>query len=137
MIVVDSSVWIANLRDESRPSVAYLNEKVATSTIVVGDLVLLEVLRGARDDDHASRIEQALRRFRVEPMLSPDIAVRAAGHYRSLRGSGLTVANIADLVIATFCIESGYELLHDDRDFSPFVAQLGLRVVVPEGRSGR
>jgi len=33
-------------------------------------------------------------------------------------------------VIATRCIESGYDLLHDDRDFDPFVKHLGLRVVI-------
>jgi predicted nucleic acid-binding protein len=33
-------------------------------------------------------------------------------------------------VIATRCIESGYELLHDDRDFDPFAMHLGLRVVL-------
>jgi hypothetical protein len=27
------------------------------------------------------------------------------------------------------CIESGYELLHADRDFDPFEQHLGLRVV--------
>ena len=30
---------------------------------------------------------------------------------------------------ATRCIESGYELLLSDRDFDPFAAHLGLRVV--------
>jgi hypothetical protein len=32
-------------------------------------------------------------------------------------------------VIASRCIEDGYDLLHDDRDFDPFAKHLGLRVV--------
>jgi hypothetical protein len=32
-------------------------------------------------------------------------------------------------VIATRCIEGGYDLLHSDRDFEPFVIHLGLRAV--------
>jgi len=32
--------------------------------LLVGDLILLEVLQGARDDAHAARIERGLRRFR-------------------------------------------------------------------------
>jgi hypothetical protein len=31
--------------------------------------------------------------------------------------------------IVTRCIESGFELLHSDRDFGPFAKHLGLRVV--------
>ncbi|HTW67733.1 MAG TPA: hypothetical protein VME17_24115 [Bryobacteraceae bacterium] len=35
-----------------------------------------------------------------------------------------------DTIIAARCIESGYELLPDDRDFDPFVKHLGLRVTL-------
>jgi len=40
---------------------------------------------------------------------------------------GVTVGKAIDTVIATRCIESGYELLHNDRDFDPFGKHLGLR----------
>jgi hypothetical protein len=56
-----------------------------------------------------------------------DIAVQAARNVRALRGLGVTVRKTIDTVIATRCIESGYELLHSDRDFDPFVQHLGLR----------
>jgi predicted nucleic acid-binding protein len=42
---------------------------------------------------------------------------------------GITVRKTIDTMIATRCIESGYDLLHSDRDFEPFVPHLGLRVV--------
>jgi len=42
---------------------------------------------------------------------------------------GVTVRKTIDTIIATRCIESGYDLLHNDRDFDPFVEHLGLRVV--------
>ena len=41
----------------------------------------------------------------------------------------MTVRKTIDTVIATWCIESGYDLLHDDRDFDPFAKHLGLWVV--------
>jgi predicted nucleic acid-binding protein len=44
--------------------------------------------------------------------------------------AGERVRKTIDTVIATRCIESGYDLLHRDRDFDPFVNHLGLRVVV-------
>ena len=43
---------------------------------------------------------------------------------------GITARKTIDTLIATRCIESGYELLHDDRNFDPFVKHLGLRVVL-------
>jgi predicted nucleic acid-binding protein len=43
---------------------------------------------------------------------------------------GVTVRKTIDTLIATRCIESGYDLLHNDRDFDPFAQHLGLRVVV-------
>jgi predicted nucleic acid-binding protein len=42
----------------------------------------------------------------------------------------VTVRKSIDAVIATRCIDGGYELLHNDRDFDPFAKHLGLRVVV-------
>jgi predicted nucleic acid-binding protein len=42
----------------------------------------------------------------------------------------MTVRKTIHSVIATRCIESGYDLLHNDRDFDPFAKNLGLHVVV-------
>jgi predicted nucleic acid-binding protein len=41
---------------------------------------------------------------------------------------GPTPRKTIDIIIATFCIARGHELLHQDRDFEPLVAHLGLRV---------
>ncbi|HEX3991399.1 MAG TPA: hypothetical protein VHX39_09530, partial [Acetobacteraceae bacterium] len=56
--------------------------------VLVGDLILLEVLQGARDEAHAARLERDLRCYPVAPMLNDLIAVQAAQHYRSLRANG-------------------------------------------------
>ena len=129
MIVVDSSVWIANLRREQTEPVRKLRSIERPSQIIVGDLILLEVLRGARDEAHAARIERNLRQFAIEPMLDNRLAVRAAENYRELRRRGLTVRKTVDVIIGTFCLEHGHALLHDDRDFDPFTMHLGLQVV--------
>jgi hypothetical protein len=129
MIVVDSSVWIANLRGEATEATAKLRAIDDPDAILVGDLVLLEVLQGARSDAHAARIEGAMRAFVVAPMLDDALAVRAAARYRALRARGLTVRKTIDLIIATFCVERGHVLLHDDRDFDALAAHIGLRVM--------
>jgi predicted nucleic acid-binding protein len=97
--------------------------------ILVGDLILLEVLRGARDERHAALLERDLRRFPIQPLLTEAIALRAARHYRQLRSRGITVRKTVDLIIGTFCILHGHRLLHADRDFEPMREHLGLLVV--------
>jgi predicted nucleic acid-binding protein len=60
-------------------------------------------------------------------MLNDALAVEAARNFRRLRALGTTPRKTTDLIIATFCIARGYALLHQDRDFDPMVAHLGLR----------
>ena len=126
MIVVDSSVWIAWLRNLNTPETSKLSA-LRPREVIIGDIILLEVLRGARDDRHASQIETELRSFRWETTLSPEIAVRSAANYRLLRSIRVTVRKSADLIIGTFCIEHNNDLLHADRDFIPMQKHLGLR----------
>jgi predicted nucleic acid-binding protein len=128
MIVVDSSVWIANLKNLNVLPVHKLRNIQFTQTILVGDLILLEVLQGARDELHAARLEQDLRQFQIANMLDDHISVQAARNYRLLRQNGVTLRKMADLIIGTFCIEEGHSLLHNDRDFDPMATILGLVV---------
>ena len=129
MIVVDSSVWIANLRNLDTAGVHTLRSiDHEDGQVLVGDLILLEVLQGARDDLHANRIERALRRFPIAAMLNPGLAIRAAKNYRTLRERGITIRKTIDVIIGTFCIAGDHQLLHADRDFDPMVEYLGLQV---------
>jgi len=41
--------------------------------------------------------------------------------------SGVAVRSAIDVLIASFCIEHGYSLLHDDRDYDAFVELRGMR----------
>lgn len=129
MIVVDSSVWIAHLRNVRSPAVNKLRAIDDTQDILVGDIVLLEVLQGARDDAHAEAIERNLRQFMITGMTNDALAVSAARNYRRLRDQGVTVRKTIDMIIGTYCIEQGHGLLHDDRDFDPMAQYLGLNVV--------
>lgn len=132
MIVVDSSVWISQLRGLETPAVGRLKSIAIEepSDILVGDLILLEILQGARNEQHAARIERNLRQFTIRPMLNDALAVKAARNYRILRERGITVRKTIDVIIGTFCIEEGHTLLHDDRDFQPMAEHLGLQVAL-------
>ena len=128
MILVDSSVWIAHLRGLRTAATARLTAVAGQEPLLIGDLILLEVLQGARDEFHAARIERGLRQYTVVPLLDADLAPRAARNYRKLRDLGITVRKTADIIIGTFCIEHHHTLLHDDRDFEPMEKHLGLAV---------
>jgi predicted nucleic acid-binding protein len=129
MIVVDSSVWIANLRGLDTDDVRALRTLKYPNAILVGDLVMLEVLQGAGDELRAVKIERHLRQFKIERMLDDQIAVLAARNYRALRHRGVTIRKTIAVIIATFCLARGHRLLHNDRDFDPFVSHLGLQVI--------
>jgi predicted nucleic acid-binding protein len=129
LIVADSSVWIAHLRDAVTEPVRQFRTLGAQLPLLVGDVILLEVLQGARNPTDAMNIEREMRRFEMVAMLSPDLAVEAAANYRLLRSRGVTPRKTVDLIIGTFCIEHGHTLLHDDRDFEPMRAHLGLQVL--------
>lgn len=131
MIVVDSSVWIATLRGIDNAASFKLRALAENDDdqILVGDLILLEVLQGARTEALAARIEQDLRQYPVASMLDERTAVQAARNYRALRSQGFTVRKTIDLIIGTFCIEGKHQLLHYDRDFEPMAQHLGLLVI--------
>lgn len=128
MIVVDSSVWIGELRDDDTAAVRKLRAlDTMISEIVVPNLVLLEVLRGARDEALAARIERDLSKFDSVTLGGRSLAVASARHYRHLRSLGITIRSSIDLLIGAFCIHHGATLLHHDRhDFAPMQEHLGL-----------
>jgi predicted nucleic acid-binding protein len=128
VIVVDSSVWIAKFRGHSNEATLKLDAIEDPLTIIVGDVILLELLQGARDEARATEIERRMRLFRRRRMMTGDMAVKAAANYRKLRRRGITVRTSIDLIIATYCLEQNLQLLHHNRDFSAMSDHLGLMV---------
>ena len=126
MIVVDSSVWIASLRNRHSRETILLKHFMVTDAVIVGDLVMAELLQGAKSDKEADGILQALARFPHSAMCSAGLAIQSAKNYRLLRARGITIRKTIDLIIGTFCIENGHALLHADRDFVPMAEHLGL-----------
>ena len=97
--------------------------------MAIGDLVLTEVLQGFTEEHDFNEARKMLTSLMVVDLGGREIAIQAAKNFRALRVLGVTVRGTIDTVIATRCIESGYDLLHNDRDFDPFTKHLGLRVV--------
>lgn len=129
MLVVDSSVWIDFFAGHPSPARLTLRRLLdeAEVRIVVPDLVLFEVLRGFRSERDYRSAKALMESLKVEETGGVELALEAARHYRSLRAAGITVRSALDVLIATFCIERDYVLLHRDRDFDVFEQLRGLR----------
>ena len=131
MILVDSSIWIDQLADrETLQTRAFEQLLLAEQEIGVGDLVMMEVLQGTRDD-RAFRAALAHLTGFSRVQISDFVVVEAAArNYRTLRARGVTIRKTVDVLIATRCLLDGHELLYRDRDFDPFVDHFGLRPAV-------
>jgi predicted nucleic acid-binding protein len=129
VILVDSSVWIDYFNGSATVATERLDGLLSREQLAVGDLILTEVLQGFADEREFLTVQRMLMSLHVVEVGGGAIAIQAARNFRALRRAGITVRKTIDALIATRCIESGYELLHDDRDFDPFVKHLGLRVV--------
>lgn len=130
MILVDSSVWIALFRGDDTPPTRLLRSLLqGDEEIAIADLILQEVLQGVRTEKQAQAIIAAVDGLPCPVLGNKPLAILAATNYRQLRQKGATVRSTIDCLIATFCIESDFALLHNDRDFDPFEKHLGLCVL--------
>jgi predicted nucleic acid-binding protein len=127
MILVDSSVWIDYFNGTGTSEAEKLDLLLGVEPLAIGDLILTEVLQGFDKDRDFNNARNLLSSMTIVELGGRDIAVQAARNFHALRKLGVTVRKTIDTVIATRCIESGYDLLHSDRDFDPFVRHLGLR----------
>lgn len=128
MIVVDSSVWIDYFNGVDSEASEKLDMLLGVEPLAVGDLILTEVLQGFRSDAHYKTAREVMNSLTVFGMLGHKMAIKSADNYRSLRARGITVRRTVDVIIATYCIEHDLPLLFEDKDFLPFVRNLGLRV---------
>jgi predicted nucleic acid-binding protein len=130
LILVDSSVWIDYFNGTASPQTEKLDTLLGNEPLAIGDLILTEVLQGFAAERDFRDATKMLTSLMVVELGGKEIAIQSARNFRRLRTLGVTIRKTIDTIIATRCIESGYRLLHNDRDFDPFSEHLGLLVVV-------
>lgn len=126
MILADTSVWINYLNGQITPETDLLDECLIEGTLVMGDLIFLEILQGIRNDKQFKQVKDKLSLLDQYSMLSPKVIIQYANNYRILRKQGVTVRKTNDVIVASFCIQEKIPLLYTDRDFRPFSEHLGL-----------
>jgi predicted nucleic acid-binding protein len=129
LILVDSSVWIDYFKGVATEQTEKLDQMLGREPLAIGDLMLAEVLQGFAKERDFNEAKKLLMSLMIVELCGEEIAIQAARNFRTLRNLGITIRKTIDTIIATRCIVDGYDLLHNDRDFEPFVTHLGLRVV--------
>ena len=129
LILPDTSSWIEYLRRSERPADLALDAAIAAGeAVVVTDVVLMELLAGARTDERYARISRLMGTFEFLPIESPADFVAAADLYRRCRAAGVTIRAQTDCLIAAVAIRAGARLLHQDRDFEALARHSALQL---------
>jgi predicted nucleic acid-binding protein len=131
VVIVETGVWVDFFRGIRNPQTEWVLQQLGGRMLGTLDLIVCEVLQGIPKDSDYKRVKQKMLDLAVYNSGGEHIAVESAQNYRTLRAKGFTIRKTIDCIIATYCIRHGFALLHKDRDFDPFEAHLGLRVVRP------
>lgn len=121
MILIDTSAWIEFLRDTGS-SICQRVDDLLAAEIATCDVVRMEVLAGARDEQHLQQLRRLLARASTIPTEPVDYDA-AAALYRTCRQRGHTVRRLIDCLIAAVAIRGNVAILHKDTDFD-ILAQL-------------
>lgn len=130
MIIADTSVWIDYFNGQNNRQTDALDASLNDDIVAIGDLILLEILQGFRNDRDYNQAKNTLACLEQYEMFSHCYVLPCADNYRALRKKGITIRKTTDIIIATFCIENHLRLLFSDRDFEPFVKHLELMPVL-------
>lgn len=117
MALIDTSAWIEYLRDTGSPVCERVTVVLSRDEeFTTCHPVRMEILMGARDDAHLTRLSGLLARGRLLTT-TPGHYDEAAALYRACRRRGETVRKALDCLIAAHAIRARTPVLHDDEDY--------------------
>jgi predicted nucleic acid-binding protein len=128
VILADTSAWVEFLRATGSDANLRLRALIEGDQIATTDVVLMEVLAGARDDGHRYRLRALLARCEFVPIAGPRDYEDAADVYRACRQAGHTVRALTDCLIACVAMRAGLSVLHTDRDFDAIARHAPLEI---------
>jgi predicted nucleic acid-binding protein len=132
LTLVDTSAWVEYLRATESPVHRTLRGLIERGEpLATTEMVVMEVLAGARDQVHLDRLRRLLLRCQLLAGRSLADYEEAAELYRHCRGRGETIRRLTDCLIAAVAIRDGVGLLHWDADFEAIARHTALRVALP------
>lgn len=128
MILVDTSAWIELLRGTGgRAHRTFIRLVDEEAPLAVTEIVVAEVLTGARDDLEHRRLRRRLLSLHMLSVGGVAGFERAARLARHCRRRGIT-PSMADCLVATPALAAGAAVLHADADFDAIASVTDLRV---------
>ena len=126
MSLIDTSAWIEYLRKTgSRTNIEV--RRTLNIDAQICDVIRMEILAGARDQQHVTQLEKLLARattIKTEPVDYDN----AAAIYRACRKLGVTVRAQIDCLIAAIAIRTNTKIIHHDSDFDAIAQVTKLKV---------
>jgi predicted nucleic acid-binding protein len=126
VILADTSAWVEFLRGTGSDADVRLGRLLERDELATTDVVLMEVLAGARDADHRDRLRGLLARCLFVATEGPRDYEDAAEVFRACRRAGDRVRGLTDCLIASVAIRAGLAILHADCDYDAIVRHSGL-----------
>lgn len=118
MTLVDTSAWVEYLRATGTPTHLVVRRLLEEEGVLhTTDVVIMEVLAGAREEGHHRQLRRLLARCEYLSVGGLASYESAAGLYRACRKAGETVRVLTDCLIGVAAIEAGVAILHCDSDF--------------------
>ena len=118
MILVDTSAWVEFLRGTDSAADKRVDSLLGEEgQLATTDVVLMEVLAGARDDSHRDQLRRLLARCAFVATDGPRDYEDAAALYRACRRGGETIRALTDCLIAAVALRASVPVLHADSDF--------------------
>jgi predicted nucleic acid-binding protein len=129
VILADTSAWVEFLRGTGSAAQRRLGAALREgSDLACTDVVVMEVLGGARDAPHGNRLRRLLYGQEFLAVEGPSDYESAAGLYRSCRAGGETPRGFTDCLIAAVAIRNDAEVLSADTDFAVIARHTPLRL---------
>lgn len=132
MILADTSAWVEYLRKTGSDVGLRLQELISQEAdIATTEVVVMEVLAGALDDEHREKLRRLMRRCKLLPVGDLATYEQAAELHRTCRRQGETVRKLTDCLIAAVAIREGAAVLHIDTHFTALARHTPLQLVDP------
>jgi predicted nucleic acid-binding protein len=129
VIVADTSAWVEFLRGTKHKVAASLRQLIQKEEdVAVTEVILMELLAGARSGPAVRELRSRLLSFRVLPHEGLLDFEEAAAIYRACRDAGETPRSLTDCLIAVPVVRAGASLLHNDADFTVIARHSALKL---------
>jgi predicted nucleic acid-binding protein len=128
VILADTSAWVEFLRGTGSPADERIDQLLGEQALSTTDVVVMEVLAGARDAQQREELRRLLAVCEFTPVESLRDYEYAADLYRTCRAAGDTVRALTDCLIAAVAIRTGSAILHTDSDFDAIARHAPLQL---------